>query len=1630
MLTQDSYRTINLFNWNGGIVGRRRNPLGFTENALAAGENVDVADGALRTRPGSSIMSSDSLPMAEVTALQQVRFPTNESSYLVAQVNSPDIRRLLLDFDGDYSDKVGRHTPDLSPEVVEPWYFGWALDSGAAYSGTQGLKFAGRQAPPEGGPYPGVIYVQYEPHNDFNFGYDQTPHLSWKVFCYIRKTVSTDTDGAMFWLLKTAGLQWEYIPQHFPTPDGFALTLKDADDNALASLSGDVAIPDNEWWRLQIECIAGTYRLRAEAAATWTTGAIRDEQTPGSPVQPAPSSDLKVCQWHDYYYTEPHGLEFDVDRIILKIGDAASIAASDPPGRDADAGGIGLWASADHLPTENASFAKIYDLGANAGVCTFATLNDRAVITEGLSDPPLVWGGCMADDASDWMTPKAVLVTQDGQRYYDISPQVCDKDPDSVADVANIRMAGHIDICLDMPEVEAIHIEMETPNSGLPVEAQVFQQTAALNDASKIARHDLKAGIAQWYKDGSGTGHFEGVEIDIDAGPAVDKGGGKVGIPATGHGLTSGQRARIEGTTNYNGFFVLDAATSVNELVIPSAYAAETFNTGNEKVRHCLTLDAGNDCPDAVPGMSVAFIDAEQAIVSVASAGSDMNAVTLDADHATGDVVAVYGLVVTDSKLTLNSVASGTMIDSFTKALDDNPFIAAQGVSVRQVINAADLAGSGDYIEVTIDLSNAASTLTQANDGVVFMGASIVERDGTTGNGVTTPTGLAFAQGTLSGGNIIKGATVTSALTKFAIDEAKDYIITLDLMAYRSYYGFNYYSYDPDYGKTPSVFLKQKLQGSGYYFKTGGGKYGTGFPRSSTLQTMPSGFTDYTAHPVTVGVSKIRVHTNRSASTALQVATTTDDLHVPLYFADSFVGVTVNQTLEGTAGVYHAVSLDQRQTFQVFASDDWRLIVRKNSGTWQYKDGSDAWQSASQNSLLEGLRQALAISANQMTGPELSAVTPEQWALTGGVVPKITQYMDFAVSLQMDGAGHIPSVSSYTVAFNDTGSILIEGYSAANWTAAEGWTDGTLVSGIPLARSGIISYDGTNPMVLDYTVVDQVPGYWLRIKTNGTAPGTAITRIKYKAPCQPLSNIGDGQPDMALGAVLYTAATTQIRDWTVELSDNVLTELSKADVPMQPEDFLYVGYLTQFNEIEITPYAENNQAASTLSAQYWNGEAWTPLTITDGTIGSGGNTLAVKGRVSWTLPTDWKTNIPFDASFSRGYWVRLSISAALTSTSAISEVRVYGVPDSLKKYRYTACFGNRIALGNRPDAPDQIDISREFEEYGLAGHDSGSFRLGGQDQIVCALSAWNGLLIGKTETFHFLQEGSSSFQTVEAARHVPINTQCIVKAPISGFDYGERYGLFFLNRYGAFVATGLHVDSLWNTSRGKTISDVLNWWDTSSYPRLDLAYLHQACGEYWPARNWIVWSVPMLLSSGSGPQASNNRLIIYDLTLQAWLPPFTIAAASLCTAYHYDANAPGKLGDMGLYAGDYQGRVLRLFGPGITSDSGSAIPAWVETGWLDFGSPEFRKLLRMLSLYGKTADDIITVSSFTDGDTSAATVAEFHGLSNLGGETFALEQESHNLQGRFFKFRIAFNDASEVYGLQIGTSLIREWGAL
>jgi len=610
------------------------------------------------------------------------------------------------------------------------------------------------------------------------------------------------------------------------------------------------------------------------------------------------------------------------------------------------------------------------------------------------------------------------------------------------------------------------------------------------------------------------------------------------------------------------------------------------------------------------------------------------------------------------------------------------------------------------------------------------------------------------------------------------------------------------------------------------------------------------------------------------------------------------------------------------------------------------------------------------------------------------------------------------------------GGMTVLGYSGA-WSSGSGWFDytgGLQTDGAVFHERGVFS--------ADYHVVNNVPGYWFAFSwPSGTSTGVLIRRILFQAPCQNLQVIGEGQPDTPLGFIYWDNSDNSAKDFTVEVSDSTYPSFARLNdgqlespTGMGPGDAIFVGYLTPFNRVDLAPHNDyHNEAAAVMSGYYWNGLEWLGLPgFSDGTEKPSGTTLGVKGRLSWTTPAYWRQCRPVGPEFPHGYWVKLVVSASITPKTYVSEASIWPVLEPLKKHKFALTVRDRMVLLNRPDASDQADISRAYEEYGFAGTDSASQRIGGQDAIVAAHTVFNQGFIAKTEDWYLFNGYSPetfSFERAEAAGQAPLNNQVVVKAPLTEADDKNLMGLYYINRTGAWYFAGIKVYK---------ISEDVSWWDdTNSRPRLDLAHLHEACGVYWPERNWVIWSVPMITAGFS--QETNNRLIIYDLTLRTWLPPFTISLASLTTAYHYNENAPGKLGQLGLYGGDYSGRVLRLFGPDDTADQGVPIHSWAETGWLHFGSAQWQKIIRRMQLYGRTAaGQSITVRIWADGKTDTsnpACIVYLSGLDGLPNQLFGLEEQNVNIQGRFFKFRFEFSDVTDVFGLQLGVSLIREWGA-
>lgn len=66
---------------------------------------------------------------------------------------------------------------------------------------------------------------------------------------------------------------------------------------------------------------------------------------------------------------------------------------------------------------------------------------------------------------------------------------------------------------------------------------------------------------------------------------AVDKGGGKVGIPVTDNPFVTGEIITIANTVNYDEItHVVDATSSANEVVITYAFNAETFDGSDDSI--------------------------------------------------------------------------------------------------------------------------------------------------------------------------------------------------------------------------------------------------------------------------------------------------------------------------------------------------------------------------------------------------------------------------------------------------------------------------------------------------------------------------------------------------------------------------------------------------------------------------------------------------------------------------------------------------------------------------------------------------------------------------------------------------------------------------------------------------------------------------------------------------------------------------------------------------------------------------------------------------------------------------------------------------------------------------------------
>lgn len=110
-------------------------------------------------------------------------------------------------------------------------------------------------------------------------------------------------------------------------------------------------------------------------------------------------------------------------------------------------------------------------------------------------------------------------------------------------------------------------------------------------------------------------------------------------------------------------------------------------------------------------------------------------------------------------------------------------------------------------------------------------------------------------------------------------------------------------------------------------------------------------------------------------------------------------------------------------------------------------------------------------------------------------------------------------------------------------------------------------------------------------------------------------------------------------------------------------DALWIGSHLPFRGVAVDVDAAN-VTASVLSGHYWDGNSLEALTVTDGSANAGA-TFGQDGSITWTMPSDWATAKLTDIGSPgvdvpmRGtplYWVRLTVSAALDSSTTLNSM--------------------------------------------------------------------------------------------------------------------------------------------------------------------------------------------------------------------------------------------------------------------------------------------------------------------------------------------------------------------------------------
>jgi len=270
----------------------------------------------------------------------------------------------------------------------------------------------------------------------------------------------------------------------------------------------------------------------------------------------------------------------------------------------------------------------------------------------------------------------------------------------------------------------------------------------------------------------------------------------------------------------------------------------------------------------------------------------------------------------------------------------------------------------------------------------------------------------------------------------------------------------------------------------------------------------------------------------------------------------------------------------------------------------------------------------------------------------------------------------------------------------------------------------------------------------------------------------------------------YTDRTTEAREY----GHSAFTLLADTD------DIFYVGFGAKFDRL----YFDLSVAGAglTLVWEYWNGSAWTTLTVTDGT-----SDFSSDGWVTWSEPADWATT---DVNGYTAYYVRVRTTTAPTTVPTATQVNIsvfagnffecqcYYLRKASLNYRGNLYLAGGLYLGNGAEGEGiqttyylsqnggklysnmRLEIDNDSSEHGLYLYQDGVLNAGRY-----ALYVYSNAIQTNAALVRITQDNSSSTKPCVVVRNDGTgNTLYLI-------NYGSGYNLV-INQY-ATLSSGKNV---------------------------------------------------------------------------------------------------------------------------------------------------------------------------------------------------------------------------------------------